>query len=73
MMRARAYIETDVAPNQRFECKSLFHSYEWERLSNGEKRGFGIYFANEVKEGRVPGVIKTQEAKNKHNLYCKEA
>lgn len=71
LVRAQTYIELKVTPNQAFECKSLFPACEWDRLSRGDKVGFGKFFSNEVQDGRVPGIVKIDRAKNNHCLYRK--
>lgn len=55
-----------------FEVKNLFQGCEWEALSKGERISFGRFFKSEVMEGRVPGVIFLNPAKNNHSKYQKE-
>ena len=56
-------IATNVNYNQRFELKDLFEGCEWDRLSKGERISFGKYFANEVRESRIPGVQALERGK----------
>ena len=64
-------IATHVNFNQRFELKDLFEGCEWDRLSKGERISFGKYFANEVRENRIPGVQALERGKNNHSRYTK--
>ena len=52
-----------------FETKGLFPETKWNDLTVGERISFGQHFANEVKEGRVPGVVRVERAKNNHARY----
>lgn len=70
--QARQYLDTNVKVGQTFECKSLFPEHKWNQLTRGERISFGQYFANEVKEGRIPGVIRIDRAKNNHSIYRKD-
>lgn len=73
MKKAYLYLDSKVGIGQKFECKSLFPGHEWDQLSSGERKSFGRYFSNEVREGRVKGVARSDQAKNRHNVYIKEA
>lgn len=69
--RAKSYIEKEVKPGTIFEAKSLFEGVEWEALGKGDKVGFGRYFANAVKDGRIENIIRIERAKNNHARYMK--
>lgn len=64
-------IETKVRKNQRFQLKGLFEECKWQQLSKGERILFGKYFANEVREGRINGIISIERLKNNHSQYEK--
>jgi len=49
----------------------LFEKCEWEQLEKGERIAFGKYFANEVREGKIKGVISIERLKNNHSQYQK--
>lgn len=70
--RALKAIASDVIPGKKFEVKHLFPGHEWEALSSGERRMFGKYFSDAVKEGRIPDIKKCEESKNHHNQYIKK-
>ena len=64
-------IDKKVKFNQKFELKDLFEGCKWEKLTKGERIVFGKYFANEVRENRINGVIGTERAKDNHSKYIK--
>lgn len=71
MQQAQLVITTELKSGNEFELKSLFKQFEWDILSNAEKRSFGRYFSNEVEEGRVENVIHNGTTRSKHNKYKK--
>ena len=72
MARALRRIENDVAEGSVFEVKDLFEGHQWKTLPRGNRVGFGRYFANDVKEGRVPGVVRLERGKDNHSRYTKQ-
>lgn len=62
-------IEQNVKIGETFTLKGLFIENQWSILTNGEKKGFGRYFSNEVKEEKVEGIINLGKAKNGTKLY----
>ncbi len=72
MAKATKTIETKIAPNEKFEVKSLFPDYEWERLSKGDRVSFGRYFSTAVNDGRFPSIVRFGEGKTHHNRYIKK-
>ncbi len=64
-------IETSISVGQTFVLKSLFTGTRWDELTSGEKKGFGRYFSNKVKDGAIPNVQKLGEDKAHHNKYIK--
>lgn len=71
MERAKEVIDGQLQIGTRFEVKSLFSGHEWEALSKGDRTGFGRYFSNAVKEGRLVGVDRCENGKARHNQYIK--
>lgn len=69
--RALQAIGTQIAPGKKFELKHLFPGHEWESLTTGDRRTFGRFFSDAVKEGRIPTVVKCEESKSHHNQYIK--
>ncbi|MEE0246986.1 DUF1413 domain-containing protein [Ellagibacter isourolithinifaciens] len=65
-------IESNVIERNPFEVKDLFEGHRWKALNRGNRIGFGRYFANEVKEGRVPGVSGLERGKDNHSRYIKQ-
>lgn len=61
----------DLEVGATFELKKLFQGQEWETLTAGERKGFGRYFSNEVKDGRVKQVEAFQPDKKGSNKYIK--
>lgn len=72
MSKAIATIETEIQSGRRFEVKQLFPGHEWESLSTGERRSFGKYFSDAVREGRLPTITRYGEGNSHHNQYIKE-
>lgn len=70
-IKAVENITDKVIAGQQFELKKLFHGCEWETLSRGERINFGKYFANEVREGRIPHVKAVERGKDNHSKYIK--
>ena len=67
---AKNKIETlDVG--KKFEVKDLFETVEWTKLTKGERIGFGRFFANEVKEGKIEEIEALERGKNNHSRYKK--
>jgi len=64
-------IEIKVVRNQKFELKGLFEECKWGNLTKGDRISFGKYFANEVREGRIKGIISIERLKNNHSQYQK--
>ena len=71
MQRAKESIRTNVTIGMIFELRALFTECEWTVLTTGDRRSFGRYFANEIKEKRVEGVMPVEKAKNNHSRYRK--
>ena len=57
-IQALISIDSKVKTGQSFEVRSLFDGIKWNTLSAGEKKSFGRYFANAVREGSIKGVVK---------------
>ena len=68
---AKNVINTELEKGKSFELKSLFPEYEWGTLSAGEKRAFGRYFANEVREERIDNIKPFKRGKDNHCKYIK--
>jgi len=68
--KALASLRT-LSSGDTFETKDLFKGTDWDKLTNGEKRGFGRYFSSKVKDGAIENVIKIGEGKTHHNRYKK--
>lgn len=64
-------IGTLVSSGDCFELKGLFEKIIWETLSSAERRSFGKYFANQVREGKIPDVVEAAQQKDRHNRYQK--
>ena len=64
-------IAIKVVKNQKFKLKGLFEECEWCKLTKGERIAFGKFFANEVREGRIEGVVQIERLKNNHSQYQK--
>lgn len=62
---------TNLPKGTIFELKRLFHGYDWDSLSPGERKSFGRVFANEVRDGRVNQVQQFQPDKKGNNKYIK--
>ena len=71
MKEAIDNINQKVKTNQNFELKDLFEGCKWEKLTKGERINFGKFFANEVRENNVLGVVRIERAKNNHSKYTK--
>lgn len=71
MEKARAAIEKCSA-NATFTLKDLYPENEWNALSKGDRIQFGKFFCNEVGDGRVPGVVRTNEKGNSPANYRKQ-
>lgn len=54
-----------------FEVKNLYEGTTWNKLTAGEKKSFGRYFSNQIKDGILPDVYKNGEGKTHHNKYIK--
>lgn len=54
-----------------FVVKDLFLGTDWDKLSSGEKKGFGRYFSNCVKEGQITSVCRDGENKAHSAKYKK--
>lgn len=52
-----------------FEVKELFKGTTWNALSRGDRISFGRYFANAVKERKVPNVEQLERGKDNHSRY----
>ena len=52
-----------------FTLKSLFTGIEWDELTNGERKSFGRYFKNEVRNRKISSVQIAEELKT--NKYKK--
>ena len=64
-------INSNLAYGNCFIVKDLFTGTVWEQLDKGEKIGFGRFFANEVKEGNIPHVIRDGKTTQNHAKYKK--
>lgn len=71
MERAKQAIPEKVPINEPFLLKRIFEVFEWNRLSPNERRRFGAIFANEVKESRINGIQRTDDAKNGSAQYIR--
>lgn len=60
-----------VSSGESFELKGLFDAITWGNLSPGERRSLGRYFANQVREGRIPNVVEAAQQGDRHNRYQK--
>lgn len=69
--KAKKIITSKISANETFELKELFCGAEWNQLLPAEKRSFGRYFSNEIREGRISGVVSVGENKAKHKVYKK--
>ena len=54
-----------------FVLKDLFEGVDWNSLPRGDKLGFGKYFKNEVKDGRIPNISYAGKAQNNSAKYIK--
>ncbi len=72
MDMAKRAIEEKIQVGQKFKVKNLFAGYDWEQLSGNERRSFGKYFSDAVKDGRLPMVERCGEDNNRHNQYVKK-
>lgn len=61
----------DLQEGTIFELKKLFQGQEWDSISVGERKSFGRYFSNEVKDGRVRQVEPFQPDKKGSTKYIK--
>ncbi len=68
---ANAKIANDVQIGSKFEIKALFPEYEWGQLTKGDRISFGKFFANEVREGKIPYIRAVEKNKNNHSQYIK--
>ena len=71
MEEAKNIINTELEIGKPFEVKSLFPKYKWDILEAKEKRAFGRYFANEVREERVSNIRPCERGKDNHCKYMK--
>lgn len=69
--RAIQAIPVKAPMDEPFLLKSLFDDFEWERLSQSERRRFGAIFASEVKEFRISSIRRTEDAKNGSAQYIR--
>lgn len=71
MEEAKNIINTEIEVKKTFEVKSLFPKHKWDTLEAKEKRAFGRYFANEVREKRVENIRTCEKGKDGHCRYIK--
>lgn len=58
--------------NEQFLVKDLFKGYEWNRLDIGERRSLGALFLNEVRNGRLNGiVVVSKKSSANQQIYMK--
>ncbi len=55
----------------KFCVKDLFEGTKWGTLSPGEKRSFGRYFSNALKDGNISNIERNGESKIHSNKYIK--
>lgn len=67
----KAKIES-LPSGEQFEVKNLFDGIVWSNFSKGERISFGIFFSNEVKDGRVSNVMRIKRGKDNHRKYEKQ-
>lgn len=67
---ARAAL-ADMPSGQLFEAKELFPAHKWNALTRGDKIGFGVYFSNEYKSGRIDNLEKIERGRDNHARYRK--
>ncbi|MFD0702513.1 single-stranded DNA-binding protein [Slackia equolifaciens] len=61
----------NLPAGKKFEVKDLFEGTKWSSLTRGEKVGFGIYFSNETREGRVASIKRLPRGRDNHSRYEK--
>lgn len=62
----------NLQTGSEFTLKELFQGFEWEQLSKGNRIALGKYFKNEVKCGKVDGVIYIAKNSNNSSKYMKK-
>lgn len=71
LKKASQSVEQNIQLSQQFRLKDLFNGAEWERIPASERRLFGKYFANEVRDGRVENVVFSAKRKDGQSIYEK--
>lgn len=71
MEKAKAAIESRTS-NDAFKLRDLYSEHDWNTLSKGDRIQFGKFFCNEVGDGRVPGVTRTNEKGESPARYKKQ-
>lgn len=61
----------ELPTDEVFFVKELFQTREWKLFPKGDKLGFGKYFKDKVKSGRVPNVEYCGKAANNSAQYRK--
>ncbi len=64
-------INEKLAPDDNFTLKDLFSTIRWNELSAYEKRDFGRFFSNKVKDGLVQNVQRYEPDKKGPSKYIK--
>ncbi len=54
----------ELETGRKFNTKDLFKGIKWDSLSKGDKITFGKFFANEVRENKIPQVKAIVSGKN---------
>lgn len=60
-----------LSDNTVFEVKDLFEGTKWTKYPKGERIGFGRYFSNKVRNGRIEGIVRLERGKDNHTRYQK--
>lgn len=70
MNRAKHSINK-IPINTDFTVKELFLGAEWTSIPSGDRKSFGRYFSNQVKEHKLDNVCYVGKQKNNSALYKK--
>ena len=54
----------ELETGKKFITKDLFKGIKWDSLSKGDRIAFGKFFANEVRENKIPQVKAIVSGKN---------
>ena len=69
--KAIEYINGQVQDGDEFTLKSVFSGVEWGALGSAQAQSFGRYFANEIKERKIPGVMLAPKQTRGPNKYIR--